>query len=370
MKIKKLLFLVLGLYLSGHVYSQTFDIYVSDAAGFGPPNAIIKYDANGENPETFIGEDELNWPQEILFLEDQNEVLISNLGSGRITRHNASTGDYIDDFATVAGGPTRMAIGPGDFIYVIQWGGNGNVLRFQQDGTFEDEFTSEGVFRSIGIDWDSSGNMYVASYAQSTIRKYNSSGIDQGLFIDSGLAGPTTIRFNDNDELIILNWNTGALQLYDINGALLETFDTGISQAEGIAFYPDGSFLVGHGLDSSVKLYDNNNDFVEEIVASELGGLVRPNAVTLRDQSLSIGEQDNLISNRIFNTSIGNQFQINSNLLLSKIPIKIYDYTGKLVVSIDHMENSIWDANKLNTGLYFATVNFNGQVISQKIVID
>ena len=91
-----------------------------------PPWKILKFDENGENPETFI-DTNLAWPQDIVFLEDQQVVLISNLNSGKITKYNSSTGEYIEDFATGIGGPTRMKIGADSLLYVLQWSGNGKV---------------------------------------------------------------------------------------------------------------------------------------------------------------------------------------------------------------------------------------------------
>jgi len=54
-------------------------------------------------------------------------VLISNLNTGRITKYNSSTGEYIGDFATGIAGPTRMKIGADSLLYVLQWSGNGKV---------------------------------------------------------------------------------------------------------------------------------------------------------------------------------------------------------------------------------------------------
>lgn len=80
--------------LSLTVVSQSYEIYVSDAGNFNnPPWQILKYDENGQNPEVFINTN-LYWPQDILFFEESNEVLISNL-DGCINKHNASTGDFI-----------------------------------------------------------------------------------------------------------------------------------------------------------------------------------------------------------------------------------------------------------------------------------
>ena len=51
-------------------FPQNFEIYVSDAGNFAnPPWQILKFDQNGQNPALFINTN-LNWPQDILFLED------------------------------------------------------------------------------------------------------------------------------------------------------------------------------------------------------------------------------------------------------------------------------------------------------------
>ena len=98
-------------------------------------------------------------------------MLISNLNTGRITKYNSTTGEFIGDFATGIGGPTRMKIGADSLLYVLQWAGNGKVKRYQLDGTFVDDFTSVGVPQSIGIDWDNDGNLYVSSYGADNVQE-------------------------------------------------------------------------------------------------------------------------------------------------------------------------------------------------------
>ena len=86
----KKIFVILALsvlLLATNTFGQDYEIYVSDAANFSnPPWKILKFDENGENPEVFI-DTVLAWPQDIVFLEDQQVVLISNLNSGRITKY-------------------------------------------------------------------------------------------------------------------------------------------------------------------------------------------------------------------------------------------------------------------------------------------
>ena len=85
----------MAMWFPGSLWAQNPSIYVSDAGNFNlPPWQILKFDVNGENGKVFIA-DHLAWPQDILFLEPDNVVLISNLNTGEILRFDASTGTYI-----------------------------------------------------------------------------------------------------------------------------------------------------------------------------------------------------------------------------------------------------------------------------------
>ena len=257
-------------------------IYVSDAGNFdNPPWQILKYDENGNNPEVFINQN-LAWPQDIVFLENENVVLISNLNSGLINRYNATTGAFIDNFATGISGPTRMKIGTDNLLYVLQWSGNGNVLRYQLDGTFVDEFTNVGVNQSIGLDWDSTGNLYISSFANAHIRKFDTSGNDLGLFVNSNLQGPTDIWFDSNGVLLANDWSGGIVARFDTDGIFIDNFITGLSQPEGVSFLANDNLLIGNGGTGAIKMYDGNGNFIEDIVSAGSGGLIQPNAVKVR----------------------------------------------------------------------------------------
>ncbi|WP_431121536.1 hypothetical protein [Flagellimonas flava] len=258
-------------------------IYVSDAADFTTgPWKIMRYDENGQNGTTFIDAD-LAWPQDIIFLEDQGQVLISNLSSGKINRYDANTGNLIGSFATGIDGPTRMKIGLDNLLYVLQWDGNGRVLRYQLNGTFVDEFTSVSVSRSIGLDWDSNGDLYVSSFDGASVRKFDANGNDLGLFISSGVQGPTNIWFDENDNLFVNDWTGNKVIQYNSNGNLIGDFvSSGLNQPEGVDFFPNGNFLIGSGGTGEVKQYNADGDFINNLVSSGAGGLVRPNAVRIR----------------------------------------------------------------------------------------
>ena len=284
---KRLLFIVIACLMAGTVSAQEFAVFVSDAAGFNTgPWKILKYDEDGANPEVFIDE-QLAWPQDIVFLEDQGTVLISNLNSGRITIYDAETGDYIGNFATGLGGPTRMAFGPDGKLYVAQWNGTLPVLRFERDGTPLGAFTSTGVTRAIGLAWDSDGVLYVSSYQGDFVQAFDTDGSDLGFFISSNLVGPTNLWFDDNGDLLVSDYDGGAIKRFGADGSFKGNFITGLGQPEGIAMLPGGDLLIGNGINGSVKRYQPDGQFVEDFVPSGLGGLQTPNAVVVREAGLT-----------------------------------------------------------------------------------
>ncbi|MBV1923260.1 MAG: hypothetical protein KUG68_04440, partial [Flavobacteriaceae bacterium] len=305
----KIIILLCIIISSSSLFSQTISVYVSDAGGFNnPPWFIYKFDENGENPQVLLDEDDgIIWPEDILFLEDQNVALVTSLSTaGIIGKYNATTWEFIENFAEGIAGPTRMKIGYDNLIYVLQWSNTNNkVLRYQQDGTFVDEFTSVGVPQSIGLDWDANGNLYVSSYGGSTIRKFDTDGNDLGLFISSGLAGPTNIWFDKNQtgDLIVLNWNNGTVKRFDSDGNFVVDILTGLSQPEGVDFFPNGDILIGNGGDGAVKRYDNTFNFIENFI--EPGLLITPNAVVIREEpiaSVNDYNEQNIISETIGST--------------------------------------------------------------------
>jgi len=305
----KILFPVLSLLLSASgAFGQNLEIYVSDAGNFSsPPWQILKFDEHGENPQVFINQN-LAWPQDILFLEDSNTVLISNLNSGLITRHDAETGAYLNNFATGIGGPTRMKIGPDNLLYVLQWAGNGRVLRYGLDGTFLDQFTGAGVAQSIGLDWDGSGNLYVASYSGGSVRKFSANGLDQGLFINANLQGPTNIWFDDAGNLLVSDYDGSAIRKFDSSGRYLSDFIQGVSRSEGVDFFPDGNILIGNGSSNSVKMYDREGNYLQDFIPSRSGNLQTPNAVVIRQAPAEPGIEINAgLNDAWFNAATNGQ---------------------------------------------------------------
>lgn len=383
-----LLFTASVLLFASNSFSQNLEIYVSDAGNFqNPPWKILKFNENGENPEIFINTN-LAWPQDIVFLEEQQVVLISNLNTGRITKYSSTTGEYIEDFATGIGGPTRMKIGEDSLLYVLQWSGNGKVWRYQLDGTFVDEYTTVGVTQSIGLDWDTNGNLYVSSYSGDNVRKFDQNGNDMGLFVTTNLLGPTNIWFDTNGDLLVSDYNGTAVKRFDPNGNYLNNFITGLSNSEGVDFFPNGDILIGNGATSSVKLFDSAGNYIEDFIPSGSGGLMTPNAVVIRDISAVSVPDESSASNfefilkqnypNPFNPTTKINFSVPAVTLSgaegSLVTLKVYNVLGKEIATLVNEElparehEVTFDATGLQSGVYFYQLKAGSFIQTNKMV--
>jgi hypothetical protein len=279
---KTLLIFVCTLLWATTALCQPYEIYVSDAPNFGqPPWQILKYDENGQNPRVFITEN-LAWPHDIVFLEHTNSVLISNFNSGTIDRYHAETGAFIGVFTSNVIAPTRMKIGADNLLYVAQSGGTAAVRRFQLDGTFVGDFANLSLARPLGMDWDSHGNLYVSSYDNQLVRVFNPEGLDQGNFVSSNLTGPTNIWFDKSGNLLVADFDGGAVRQFSSQGVYQGDLIQGLSETEGVDFLPNGDILLGNGGTSSVKRYTTAGAYINDIIPSQSGNLMQPNAVVVR----------------------------------------------------------------------------------------
>lgn len=367
MKIIRFFFLLI---ISETLWAQNYEIYVSDAGNFNlGPWQILKFDENGHNPHVFISNN-LNWPQDILFPEDSNVVLISNLGNGKISSFLTQDGTYIGDFATSLTGPTRIKMGPDELLYVLLWSGNGKVRRYKLNGTFVDEFTTVGVAQSIGLDWDKKGNLYVSSYSGDFVRKYDTAGNDLGLFIDSNLQGPTNIWFDAKGDLLVADYDGGAVKRFDSSGTYQGIFIPGLANCEGIDIFPDGNILIGNGGTSSVKMYDSSGNYLTDLISSGSGNLINPNGIKIREVTSTgitdfTGDKDNLIQ-----VVSGNEFQFDPEKILSTESIFLYNIYGSLIERVEIDNLSRWKSHHLDDGIYIMRILFKGgRIYAEKITV-
>lgn len=351
------------------VHAQKTFIYVSDAGNWNnPPWQILKYDIEGNFEDVFIDQ-EMAWPQDILFLD--STVLVSNLSSEQINAHDLYTGDFIESFATGIAGPTRMKIGADSLLHVLQWSGDGKVKRYDLAGTFIDDFTDIGINQGIGMDWDAQGNLYVSSYGQDHVHRFDTNGVWVDTFIDSALVGPTNIWFAEDGTLFVSDYDGESIQHFDTDGGFLSSFIGGLTQSEGVDFMENGDLLIGNGGTGAVKQFSSDGTFIGDLIPSSLGGLLRPNAVVLHDELVDTLVHTSPLhhpSAKVFPTK-GSQFSIDSRPELIE-RVQVWDANGKLLQEHTSPTSSmVWDAREAATGVHFIIIErMDGEVIRQRVL--
>ncbi len=364
----KQFFAILGVGLASAGLGQEDGIYVCDAGNFqAPPWRILRYGLDGQSPVDFIT-DSLNWPQDILFLEDSNAVLISNLGSGSIDRYDATTGAYHSVFAAGIAGPTRMRIGPDGSLYVLQWSGNGRVRRYALDGDYLGEFTTVGVPQSIGLEWDADGHLYVSSYSQDLVRHFDEQGNDLGVFINSGLVGPTNIWADSDSTFLVADYDGGAVKRFAADGSSLGVFIGGLGQTEGYAVLPDGSLLLGNGADHSVKRFAPDGSYLEDLIASGSGGLLNPNAIVVRGTPF-VGQLENPAAAPLLlvTPTSGTRFTVILDRAGELEGIRVLTVEGSVITSLKGFD---WDAGSIARGPYMIEARWrDGSTATRRVVV-
>ncbi|MEM7085985.1 MAG: T9SS type A sorting domain-containing protein [Bacteroidota bacterium] len=350
------------------LFAQDLEIYVSSSA----ENAIKQYDQSGTFVRDYVPANSggLGGPQDIIFLAD-NTTIVSGIQNTAIKQYETGSGDYIGNFTSGfnLNQPTRMEI-RNNLLYVIQWANTNNkVVRFDLNGDFVDEFTSIGLAQSIGMAWDNAGNLYVSSFGQGNngfVQKFDTSGNDMGVFIDSTiLQGPTNIWFDDDQNLLVEDWSLGIVRKFSSTGQYIEDFITGMTNPEGIAFLPDDTILICDWGSDSVEQFDADGNSMGTFASGN--GMADPNAVVIRDPNLTVPEND--ISKFLVTTTIGDQFNFNMSLSSQFSTIALYTIHGALVEQISPARTPIWDASHLSEGIYLMVADDKGFQISQKIII-
>ncbi len=348
---------------------QELDIYVSSTA----ENAIKHYEGDG----TFLGNivpansGGLGGPQDIIFMDD-GTMIVSGILNTAIKQYDASSGDYLGNFTSGynLNQPTRMRIRD-NLLYVIQWGtGDNKVVRFDLDGNFVDEFSSIGITQSIGIDWDSAGNMYVSSFGQGPngfVQKFDTSGNDMGMFIDSTiLQGPTDIWFDEDGTLLVEDWTVGVVRRFSSTGEYIDDFITGMANPEGVAFFPNGDILICDWGTDTVERFDASGISLGTLIVNA-NGIADPNAVVIRDRNLAVPDFQQ--SQTFVTPSIGTQFRFNESSLSEYSSFQVFDMNGRLIMEHDILDAPLLDAHKLEEGLYLMVGIGNGLRGTQKIIV-
>lgn len=161
-----------------------------------------------------------------------------------------------------------------------------------------------------------------------------------------------------------------AVKRFDSTGVFVSNFLSGLSNFEGVAFFPNGDTLIGNGGTRSVKLFDSTGTYLREFIASGAGNLLNPNAVIIRTTAtVSIPDPEMQQTPVLFPT-VGEAFYVDPIHLPHIRSVTIYTINGGLAMKMDLRESHSWKASGYPEGMYFAVFTFrDGTLFSQNILV-
>ena len=245
---------LIGLWGAG---SADADMYVSAARA----NSVMRFDENGTFLGNFVqpGDGGLGDPQGIAFGPNGNLFVASN-GSNNVLEYDGLTGTYVGVFATRPnwGWPAEINFRDG-LLYVSDFRSSGTVSRFDAlTGDFVDEFIS-GLAAPDGQAWDELGNIYVSEYGGNRVRRFDGTSgtlIDTFVAPSSGiLRGPLDNLFLPNGEFLVSSFNNGRVKHYDQNGIFLGDIAL-LNGPQGLEIGPDGQLYAGSFTNGMINRYD------------------------------------------------------------------------------------------------------------------
>ncbi|MHC5024657.1 MAG: Vgb family protein, partial [Planctomycetota bacterium] len=148
---------------------------------------------------------------------------------------------------------------------------------------------SGGLAQASGVAIGPDGNLYVASFTNHQVLRYD---VETGAFIDAfvsvrsgGLTNPTDAVFGSDGNLYVTSFGTDCVLRYDgQTGAFIDVFVAagadGLVDPDALTFGPDGHLYVLSGAQASVRRFDGSTGaFIDVFIPSGSGGMTDPQAL-------------------------------------------------------------------------------------------
>jgi len=196
------------------------------------------------------------------FLFRDNFVYVAMEVTDEIQRFDASTGIYVDTFVAAGSGgidgPHGAEFGPdinGDGVGELFVSGRNSGTVHRYDGVTGQPLnalatTGSGVLVTPeGIEFDSSGLVYVSSTDNNKVKVFNAfTGAYVSSIGDANLVGPKDVKFGTGDGLVYTaSSGNNRILRYNLNGIFVDDFvpaeSGGISNPYRMDFGPDGDLL-------------------------------------------------------------------------------------------------------------------------------
>ena len=131
--------------------------------------------------------------------------------------------------------PQGLAFDSSGNLYVANYG-DSTISKFDASGGYVSNITSNLSYPS-GLAFDSSGNLYAANIISTTISKFNSAGTFLSQ-INSNLNNPVGLAFDSSGNLYAANYNDSTISKFNSAGTFLTSWSTGSADPKYLAFKP------------------------------------------------------------------------------------------------------------------------------------
>jgi DNA-binding beta-propeller fold protein YncE len=227
----------------------------------------------------------------------QAELCVGSLLSNEVLRYDEATGASVGTCASEGGlaEPRGIAFGPDGNLYVSSYS-NHSILRYDgTTGVFIDAFVPSGVgglFQPQGLTFAPDNNLYVASFIN-VLRYDGTTGAFIDTFASPVIGGVFDLVFGPDGNLYVGTF--GNVQRFDgTTGAFIDVFaSAGIAGASGLVFGGDGNLYIGSNLSNEVVRFDATGALLGAFVTAFSGGLSGPLGVTFGpDGQLYVASRD------------------------------------------------------------------------------
>ncbi len=310
-------------------------------------------------------------------------LMVTNWTDDGVSTLDATTGDIINlafiADATNLSSPKEANLSPWGQITVSDQLEDG-VIEYDTSGNFLQFFAPAGgpntnILNNVrGHNFRPNGNLVVANSDATNndaIAEFDASGIYLGNFIANGAGGmdsPFDIIFRTNDCLVSTS-TSDAVHRYDLNGAYLDDFATGINFAQQILEMANGNIAVaGFSTPSGIYIYSPTGTLLNTltVVTGVRSVYELPNGHLLTTTGTSLYEIDENTGAIIRTIASGLSFQYISLYDYSVIPVELTSFIGNVVGGIvmlswstaTEINNSGFQVERSDDNENFAQIGF------------
>ena len=215
-----------------------------------------------------------------LFLFDGGSLFVANGAGGAVARYSATTGAFVNNFASI-NQPRGVTLSPdGNSLYVSGGGTTDAVRQYNVATGALIGTTTAANLNPFGLTFGSDGNLYVADISSDEILRFDAAGAFIDTFVAAGVGGldaPRELVFGSDGNLYVSSADSDAVLRYNgATGAFIDAFATGVD-ARGLVFGPDNNLYVASFASNTVRRYDGTTGaFIDDFVTAGSGNLMGP----------------------------------------------------------------------------------------------